>query len=77
MEAVLESGENIRIITVDETTATRKFLDKGTISATITQQPYEQGALTIKILHDYLLNQKAPREKYNYTENQVKLKNSK
>ena len=77
VEAVLESGENIRIITVDETTATREYLDKGVISATITQQPYEQGALTIKILHDYLSNRKPPREKYNYTKNQVKLKNSK
>jgi len=77
VEAVLLSGENIRVITVDETTVTREYLCKGVISATVTQQPYEQGALTIKILHDYLSNQKPPREKYNYTENQVKLKNSK
>jgi len=77
IEAVLESGESIKVITVDETASTREYLAKGVISATVTQQPYEQGAQTIKILHDYLSNDKAPREKYNYTENQVKLKNSK
>ena len=77
VEAVLESGENIRIITVDETASTREYLQKGIVSATITQQPFEQGAQTIKILHDYLSNDKIPREKYNYTENQIKLKNSK
>jgi len=77
VEAVLESGENIRIITVDETTVTHEYLYKGIISATVTQQPYEQGALTIKMLHNYLSTHKSPREKYNYTENQVKLKNSK
>lgn len=77
VEAVLESGENIRVITVDETSFTRENMQKGGISATVTQQPYEQGVMTIKILHDYLINRKYPREKYNYTENQVKLRNSK
>lgn len=77
VKAVLETGEDIRVITVDETTATLEYLCKGVISATVTQQPYEQGALTIKILHDYLSTRKPPREKYNYTENHVKLKNSK
>ncbi|PKM73530.1 MAG: LacI family transcriptional regulator [Firmicutes bacterium HGW-Firmicutes-16] len=77
VEAVLDSNENIQIITVDETTPTREYLDKGVISATVTQQPYIQGVLTIKILYNYLSSKKPPRERYNYTENQVKLRNSK
>jgi len=77
VEAVLDSRENIRIITVDETKSMREYLQKGIISATVTQQPYEQGSLTIKTLYDFLSNQKYPREKYNYTENQIKLRSSK
>ncbi|MEG0035461.1 MAG: LacI family DNA-binding transcriptional regulator [Oscillospiraceae bacterium] len=75
--AVLDSGEDIRIITVDETSATRDYLEKGVISATVAQQPYVQGVMTIKILYDYLANKVPPRDTYNYTENQVKLKSSK
>lgn len=77
VEAVLDSGKPIRILTVDETKFTHDNLKKGVIAATVTQQPYEQGVMTIKILHDYLSNGRPPREKYNYTENQVKLKSSK
>ncbi len=77
VKAVLDSNENIRIITVDETAFTRDHLDKGIISATVTQQPYLQGILTIKILYNHLSNNKNPNEKYNYTENQVKLRSSK
>ena len=77
VEAVLDSKESIRMITVDETTATREYLDKGVISATVTQQPYLQGVLTIKVLYNYLSNKKLPHERYIYTENQVKLRNSK
>ncbi len=77
VDAVLDSGENIRIITVDETKSTREFMEREIISATVTQQPYVQGGMTIKILYDYLANNKQPKEKYIFTENQVKLRSSK
>ncbi|MEG2526645.1 MAG: LacI family DNA-binding transcriptional regulator [Oscillospiraceae bacterium] len=77
ISAVLDSGKSIHIITVDETAATRDYLEKGVIAATVTQQPYVQGVMTIKILYDFLANKVSPRDPYNYTENQVKLKSSK
>lgn len=76
VKAVLDSGEDIRVITVDETRATKDYLRQGVISATVTQQPYEQGVLTIKTLFNHLFHDKSPREQYNYMENQVKLRSS-
>ena len=76
VKAVLSSGENIRIITVDEIKSTRAYLNEGIISATVTQQPYVQGVMTIKILYEYLANKKLPHEKYNYMVNQIKLRSS-
>ena len=76
VKAVIESGEKIKIITVDETKSTRKLMEQGIISATVTQQPYQQGVLTIKTLYNYLSGDKLPKEKYTYTENHVKLKSS-
>lgn len=76
VKAVMESGEDIRVITVDETLFTRKHLESGVIAATVTQQPLEQGAQSINILYNYLATRKTPKEKYHYTENQVKLKSS-
>lgn len=76
VQAVIDSRKKIYVITVDETKDTRDYLKDGIISATVTQQPIEQGVRTINILYNYLANKKVPGKKYNYTENCVKLKNS-
>lgn len=76
VKAVVESGQAIRVVTVDETDFTRKCLRAGIIDATVTQQPLEQGAQSINILYNYLNTKKKPKEKYHYMENQVKLKSS-
>lgn len=76
IKAVVESGRDIRVITVDETEFTRKCMESGVITATVTQQPLEQGAQTINILYNYLAMKKSPREKYHYTENQIKVRSS-
>lgn len=76
VKAVMESGKDIRVITVDETAFARECLKSGVIAATVTQQPLEQGAQSINILYNYLATRKTPKEKYHYTENQVKLKSS-
>lgn len=76
IRAVLESGKDVRIITVDYTETVRKYLDSNVISATVTQQPFMQGDESIKILYDFLANIKTPRDTNNYTLNQVLLKNS-
>lgn len=76
VQAVIDSGKDIRVITVDETKFIKKCLKNGIISATVTQQPVEQGARAINILFNYMTEQKAPKEKNAYTENQVKLRSS-
>jgi LacI family transcriptional regulator len=77
IRAILESGSDVRILTVDDTEPVHKYLKDGVISATVTQQPYVQGDNAIKILYDFIANNKSPREVNNFTENQVKLSNSK
>lgn len=77
IKAVLDSGKKIIILTVDDTPTVRKYLADGTVSATVTQQPYFQGENTIKILFDYLSGGREPKEVNFYTENQIKLKSSK
>lgn len=77
IKAVLDSGKDVRILTVDETSTVKKHLKDGVISATVTQQPYVQGEKSIRILFDYLSDKKVPHEINNYVQNQVLLKNSK
>lgn len=74
--AVLESGRQIRIITVDDTETVRRYLKQGIISATVTQQPFVQGDDAIKILFDFLANGKSPRAETIYTHNQILMKDS-
>ena len=77
IKAIMESGREIKILTVDDTEIVNHYLEDGTISATVTQQPYYQGENTIKILYDYLSGGKEPKEVNSFTENQIKLKSSK
>lgn len=77
IRAVLDSGRSVKILTVDDTEPVRKYLKRGVVSATVTQQPYMQGKLAIKILYDYLATGKLPREVNCFMENQVKLRSSK
>ena len=76
IKAILESGRQIRIITVDYTETVRRYLHEGVISATVTQQPFVQGNDSIRILFDYLANNKLPRASKIYTQNQILVKNS-
>ena len=77
IRAVLDSGKPIRIITVDDTGTVRRYLKNDVISATVTQQPFVQGDLSIKILFDFLDAKKRPKAVNNYTQNQILLRNSK
>lgn len=77
INAVLDSKKDVHIITVDDTDAVKKHLKSGVISATVTQQPFLQGDVSIKTLFDYLSEGKAPRDVNSYTANQVLVKHSK
>lgn len=59
----------MKILTVDETPAVIEGIKKGLISATIAQQPYEQGRMTVNIIAQFLYFKKLPLHKHNFTKN--------
>lgn len=76
IQAVKESGQNIQILAVDETDLVRQYLRDGTIAATVTQQPYLQGDLSVRLLYEYLSTQKRPKQVVCFTSNEIKLRHS-
>ena len=58
--AVEESGRRPKIITFDEVPTTLEMLKKVVISATISQQPYRQGAESLDLLFEYLTSGAVP-----------------
>lgn len=73
LKAVEESGKHIDVFTVDETSAVVEGMKKGLVAASVTQQPYEQGRMTIDIIAQYLYSRKLPAHKHNFTQNLVVL----
>ena len=71
LKAIEESGKKMKILTVDETRAVIEGIKKGLISATIAQQPYEQGRMTVNIIAQFLYFKKLPLHKHNFTKNIV------
>lgn len=69
LKAIEESGKKMKILTVDETPAVIEGIKKGLISATIAQQPYEQGRMTVNIIAQFLYFKKLPLHKHNFTKN--------
>ena len=76
VQAVVESGKDVQIISVDMTESVRRLLKNGTIAATVTQQPYMQGDMSVRILYDYLANKKKPKKPMCFTANEVKLRHN-
>ncbi len=64
----------LSIVTFDSVPSTIEMLRHNVISATITQQPKEQGALSLSILMDYLLYEKHPDSDCSYMELSIKTK---
>ena len=56
------SGQSIRLFTHDITSESRPYLLSGIISATIPQDPYQQGYMPVKLLFDYSLDKNPPQE---------------
>ncbi len=67
--ALVDSGNagKIKLFTHDCTSETRPYLENGIISATICQDPYQQGYMPIKILFDYFLDKQTPEADLIYT----------
>lgn len=71
--AIVDAGMSgkIRLLTHDNTSESRPYLEAGVISATICQDPYRQGYLPVKLLFDYFLDKQAPSQERMYTQNDI------
>jgi len=60
--ALTETGNvgKIKLFTHDCTSETKPFLESGIISATICQDPFQQGYMPVMLLFDYFLDKKTP-----------------
>lgn len=74
-QAVLDMKweKNIRSISFDDVESTREMIRRGMISATICQQPFQQGSKPIKLLFDNLTLGVCPEESLLYTEASIKI----
>jgi len=68
-----ELAENVILLPFDDIPATREYIRKGRIPATICQEPFEQGYRSVKLLFDYLVRGLRPPEQY-ITRTVIKLK---
>jgi len=73
--AVEELGlqERIKIICYDLPVSTRELMEKGLVVATITQQPFTQGAKPLDILLDYVGMAVKPETEQFYTKIEIKI----
>lgn len=72
LNAALQSAP--KVITFDAVPTTREMLKRGVISATICQQPDEQGARSLTLLVNYLLTGNMPEETLNFMDLSIKIK---
>lgn len=72
-KAIVDAGRTrrVRLITHDNTSESRPYLEAGVISATICQDPYRQGYLPVKLLFDYFLDKQEPSQEMMYTQNDI------
>lgn len=62
IQAILDAGRKLKIITYDLTEDTRQYLKDGVILATICQDPYKQGYVGVELMGKYLLWNEWPEE---------------
>jgi len=67
--ALVDTGSagKIKLFTHDCTSETRPYLENGVISATICQDPFQQGYMPVKILFNYFLDRQVPESDLIYT----------
>lgn len=64
----------LKIISFDAVETTKQMLRDGIISATICQQPFQQGSRPVKLLFDYLSTGAYPADPLQYTEASIKIR---
>lgn len=60
----------IKVVGFDRTPSTEDYLQKGVMTATIEQEPFQQGYLAVKSLFDFLLDGTRPPERH-LTRNEI------
>ncbi len=75
LEAIEESGRNIKVCSFDDTQATRDAMCSGKILATVCQQPFEQGYNAIKSIFDIVVA-KSEVPKFQYSQLYIKVDKS-
>jgi LacI family transcriptional regulator len=74
--AICEAGLSgkIPVVCFDDIPTTRRFLRSGVITATICQEPFQQGYRSVKMLSDYLMSGTAPKSELNFTDTVIKIR---
>lgn len=75
-KAIAAAEGNFKVITFDDIATTREYVESGTISATICQDPVAQGSRAFSLLADILVLGKMPESVTNYTDINIKIKES-
>lgn len=73
VKAVSEINSSIGVVTFDDTQSIRRLIADNKIIATVTQQPYEQGYNSIKVIFNYVVNCINPNGNI-YTDLSIKIK---
>ena len=74
VRAVAETGRTIPILCFDSTDEILTFLREDRITATVCQEPYQQGYRSIMTLFDAVVNHKLPEQEMLYTGCEIKIK---
>ena len=65
---------DIRVISYDKIPTTRELVEQDVISATICQQPKQQGSRPLQLLFDYLVTGEKPDREYYYTAVDIRIR---
>ncbi len=74
--AVVEAGlaGKVPVVCFDDLPTTRRLLREGVVTATICQEPFQQGYRSVKMLFEYLVNGHSPEQELNFTDTVIKIK---
>ncbi len=72
--AKLKKGNLLRVITFDAMETTREMIQEDIITATLCQQPFDQGSNSLALLIDYLVFGKLPEKELNYVDSSILIK---
>lgn len=76
IRAILDLHYSCKIIAFDLMEHNKKYLEQGTVSCVLCQDPYAQGYQAVKILSNYLMLGKYPDSNRYYTKTEILVQNS-